>query len=102
LNFTSRIQPCRSGKWLPAASVAVALITSYLAFNYWNKWKNTENNLTELIAQNQRVAQDYNTVNKRLDGIEKDLKITNNPAFNRVVMKGNAKFAGFSSVGILE
>ena len=75
-------------KMAAAASIAVALITSYLAFNYWNKWKNTENNLTELIAQNQRIAQDYNTVNKRLDGIEKDLKITNNPAFNRVVMKG--------------
>ncbi|HEX6222945.1 MAG TPA: anti-sigma factor, partial [Chryseolinea sp.] len=71
-----------------AASIAVALITSYLAFNYWNKWKNTESNLTELIAQNQRIAQDYNTVNERLDNIEKDLKITNNPAFNRVVMKG--------------
>ena len=71
-----------------AASIALALITSYLAFNYWNKWKNTENSLTELIAQNQRIAQDYNTVNERLDNIEKDLKITNNPAFNRVVMKG--------------
>jgi anti-sigma-K factor RskA len=28
-----------------AASIAVALITSYLAFNYWNKWKDTESNL---------------------------------------------------------
>ena len=77
-----------------AASIAVALITSYLAFNYWNKWKRSENSLTELIAQNQRIAQDYNTVNKRLDTIEKDLKITNNPAFNRVVMKGTPNSPG--------
>ena len=77
-----------------AASIAVAVVTSYLAFNYWNKWKSTENSLTELIAQNQRVAQDYNTVNQRLDAIEKDLKITNNPAFNRVVMKGTPNSPG--------
>lgn len=81
-------------KMAAAASIAVALITSYLAFNYWNKWKSTENSLTELIAQNQRVAQDYNTVNQRLDAIEKDLKITNNPAFNRVVMKGTPNSPG--------
>ena len=81
-------------KMAAAASIAVALITSYLAFNYWNKWKSTENSLTELIAQNQRVARDYNTVNQRLDAIEKDLKITNNPAFNRVVMKGTPNSPG--------
>ena len=75
-------------KFAAAASVTIALITSYFAYNYWNKWKNTESNLTELIAQNQRVAQDYNNVNQRLDQIEKDLTIINNPAFNKVVMKG--------------
>ncbi len=75
-------------KFAAAAAVAIALISSYLAFDYWNKWKITESNLSELIAQNQRVAQDYNTVNERLDQIEKDLNIVNNPAFNRVVMKG--------------
>ena len=75
-------------KFAAAAAVSVALISSYLAYSYWSKWKTTENSLSELIAQNQRVAQDYNNVNDRLDQIEKDLKIVNNPAFNRVVMKG--------------
>ncbi|WP_276367195.1 anti-sigma factor [Chryseolinea sp. H1M3-3] len=75
-------------RFAAAASITLALITSYLAYNYWDKWKSSENNLADLIAQNQRIAQDYNTVNKRLDAIEKDLNITNNPAFNRVVMKG--------------
>jgi anti-sigma-K factor RskA len=75
-------------KFAVAASVTIALISSYLAYNYWNKWKDTESNLTELLAQNQRVAQDYNNVNNRLDQLEKDLNIINNPAFNRVVMKG--------------
>ncbi len=81
-------------KFAAAASITVALITSYLAYNYWDKWKSSENNLTELIAQNQRIAQDYNNVNKRLDTIEKDLNIINNPAFNRVVMKGTPNAPG--------
>lgn len=77
-------------RFAAAASVTVALISSYLAYDYWNKWKNTENNLSELRAQNQQVAEDYNRVNHRLDQIENDLDILNNPEFNRVLMKGTA------------
>lgn len=77
-------------RYATAASIALAFITSYLAFNYWNKWRASESNLTELIAQNQRIAQDYNNVNLRLDQIENDLKVTSNPDFARVVMKGTA------------
>jgi anti-sigma-K factor RskA len=75
-------------KYAAAASVAIALVTSYLAYNYYGKWKGTENNLNDLIAQNQQMAQDYNTVNQRLDKIETDIKVIDNPAFNRVVLKG--------------
>jgi anti-sigma-K factor RskA len=81
-------------KYAAAAAVTVALITSYLAYDYWSKWKKTENNLSELIAQNQRVAEDYNKVNQRLDQIESDLRILNNPDFNRVVMKGTPNAPG--------
>lgn len=77
-----------SWRYATAASVAIALLSSYLAYNYWDKWKKSESNLTELIAQNQRIAQDYNNVNLRLDRIETDLKVTSNPDFIRVVMKG--------------
>jgi anti-sigma-K factor RskA len=75
-------------RYATAASVAIALLSSYLAYNYWDKWKKSESNLTDLIAQNQRIAQDYNNVNLRLDRIETDLKVTSNPDFTRVVMKG--------------
>jgi anti-sigma-K factor RskA len=81
-------------KFAAAASITVALISSFLAYNYWNKWKATETNLADLIAQNQQMAQDYNTVNQRIGDIEKELKITNNPAFNRVVMKGTPNAPG--------
>lgn len=89
---TVELKPAKSDltpwKFAVAASITVALISSFLAYNYWNKWKATESDLTQLIAQNQRVAQDYNNVNSRLDSLEKDLNIINNPSFNRVVMKG--------------
>jgi anti-sigma-K factor RskA len=81
-------------KFAVAASITVALISSYLAYNYWNKWKDTESSLTQLIAQNERVAQDYNNVNNRLDQLEKDLNVINNPSFNRVVMKGTPNAPG--------
>jgi anti-sigma-K factor RskA len=83
------VQESSSGwRYATAASVAIALLSSYLAYNYWDKWKKSESNLTDLIAQNQRIAQDYNNVNLRLDRIETDLKVTSNPDFTRVVMKG--------------
>lgn len=75
-------------KLAAAAAVTVALISSYLAYDYWNKWKNTENSLSELMAQNRQVAEDYNRVNLRLDQIEKELDVVNNPEFYRIIMKG--------------
>lgn len=78
-------------KWAAAAAVAIAVVASYFAFDYRGKWKDSQRALTDLIAQNQQVAQDYNTVNERLDRLEVDLNIINNPAFRRVVMKGTEK-----------
>ena len=83
--------PFNGWRYATAASVTIALLSSYLAYSYWNKWRSSESNLTELISQNQRIAQDYNKVNLRLDRMENDLKITNNPDFSRVVMKGTPK-----------
>jgi anti-sigma-K factor RskA len=77
-----------SWRYATAASIAFALLSSYLAFNYWNRWKNSETTLTNLITQNQQVAKDYNTVNQRLNQIELDIKVTKDPYFTRVVMRG--------------
>jgi anti-sigma-K factor RskA len=78
----------RLWKFAAAASVSIALITSYLAYNYHTKWQNTQNDLSNLIAQSERVASDYNQVNQRLNKIEDDLKVIDNPAFKRVIMNG--------------
>jgi anti-sigma-K factor RskA len=75
-------------RYAAAASIVLAITSSYLAYSYWNKWQQAENNLGELLARNEQIAKDYNAVNLRLDKIQQDLKITNNPDFQRIVMKG--------------
>lgn len=75
-------------KYAVAASVSLLMVSSFLAYTYYAKWRSTENNLNELIAQNRQMANDYNTVNQRLDKIETDIKVIDNPSFSRVVMKG--------------
>jgi anti-sigma-K factor RskA len=78
----------RVWKYAMAASVVFGLLASGLAYNYYDKWRTSEQNLSELIAQNQRMAQDYNQVNQRLDQLETDVRVINNPAFKRTVMSG--------------
>lgn len=75
-------------KYAVAASVSLLIVSSLLAYTYYSRWRSTENDLNNLIAQNQQMAHDYNTVNQRLDKIENDIDIINNPSFTRVVMKG--------------
>ncbi len=75
-------------KYAAAASIIIAAGASYLAYDYHSKWKTSEVTVTELIAQNKQIAQDYNRVNLRLDKVEGDLHVIDNPAFTKVVMKG--------------
>ncbi len=85
-------------KYAAAASIVLALITSYMAYEYYGRWRASEENLTTLIAQNRQMAEDYNTVNKRLDKIELDMSITDNPAFTRVVMTDPKASGSMASV----
>ena len=75
-------------KYAAAASVTLALISSIVAFNYWNKWQSAETRLSDLIAQNQQFAENYNQVNQQLDNIQQAVAIMNNSAYKRVVMNG--------------
>ena len=77
-------------RFVAAASVIIAITSSTLAYNYYYNWKTTETSLLELRALNEQVARDYNQVNQRLGDIETQMQIINNPAFQRVVMKGTA------------
>ncbi|MEQ8424897.1 MAG: anti-sigma factor [Cyclobacteriaceae bacterium] len=77
-------------RYATAASVAIAALTSYMAYHYYNRWETTSQALDTLIAQNQQIAQDYNVVNEKLDKIQDDFSIIESAAFTRVVMKGTA------------
>nr|WP_262896873.1 anti-sigma factor [Fulvivirga sediminis] len=71
-----------------AASVTIAAVSLVLAYSYYNKWKHTEHELSSLIAQNERLAQDYNQVNKKIDQVESDFDILRDARFRRVSMNG--------------
>lgn len=77
-------------KWAAAASIAVALTTSFLAYTYHERWKESSIALTNLLAQNQQMAQDYHVVNEKLDKIQHDFEVIENAAFTKVVMKGTS------------
>jgi anti-sigma-K factor RskA len=78
----------RFWKLAAAASVTVALVAALLAVDYRNKWKAKDSSYNDLLAQNQRIAQDYNTVNERLAKIEGDLQIFENTDFKKIIMAG--------------
>jgi anti-sigma-K factor RskA len=75
-------------KLAAAASVTLAVVAGVLAIHYRNKWKASDSDFRNLQAQNERIAQDYNNVNQRLDKIENDIRVFENPDFIKVVMKG--------------
>ncbi len=77
-------------RYATAASVAIALLTSYMAYHYYDKWEETSVALDNLVAQNQQIAQDYNVVNEKLDKIQNDFSIIENTSFTKVVMRGTA------------
>lgn len=91
----ARNDPARWWKFATAASVSAAIIASYMALDYKSRLNSTSRSLNDLMAQNRQMASDYNVVNQKLDTIENALRVMDNPAFRRVIMKGteNAKNA---------
>jgi len=77
-------------KYATAASIAIALFSSYLAFHYNQLWKADSMELAQMKAENQVMAEQYNVVNQKLDKIQGDLAVIESTAFTRVVMKGTA------------
>ena len=77
-----------SWKWIAAAAIALALVATYFAFDFRSKWKESQQALSNIVAQNQQVAQDYSTVSDRLERLETDVNIMADPTFKRVVLKG--------------
>ena len=75
-------------KYATAASIAIAIGSAILALNYRQKWQATQMQLTDLIAQNQQYASNFNNVNQQLKDIQDDVAIMNNTSYTKVIMKG--------------
>lgn len=73
-------------KYLVAASVALAIVSSYMAYDYRIKWKSSSDAFTQLQAQNSQMAEQYNQVNNRLDGLVADIDVISSIDFKRVNM----------------
>jgi len=75
-------------KYAMAASVALLIFTSFTSVYFWNQWKNTEQELSQLVAQNQVIADQYNQVNNQYEQALENLQIANDTAFAKVKMQG--------------
>jgi len=75
-------------RYAAAASVFISLVSVTLAYTYWKKWQNAESQLAEMITQNAQFAENYNTVNLRLNTLQNSLAVMNNSEFERVEMNG--------------
>jgi anti-sigma-K factor RskA len=75
-------------RFVVAASISLALVAGVLAFTYYNNWQESQARLSELIAQNQQIADNYNQVNDELNKIQGDLQVINNPRYARIPLEG--------------
>lgn len=71
-----------------AASVAVAIAATLAALYFRSQWKDTEQLLVSLQAQNQQIAQQYETTNRELQQLSQDFSVVSNPDFRIIRMNG--------------
>ncbi len=74
--------------WAVAASVSIALVSSLLSVYFYFKWQSSEKSLSNLLAQNQQLAQEYSIVNQKIDRLENDLSVLYNPNTERIILNG--------------
>lgn len=82
------VQASNFWKYAAAACVAVAVMSSYMAYNYYGKYQETRSDLKNMIARNAQIAKDYNVVNQKLQSITTEMDVMGDPEYARVLMKG--------------
>jgi anti-sigma-K factor RskA len=75
-------------KYAMAACVALLVFTSFTSIYFWNQWKSTEQELGQIIAQNQVIAEQFNQVNNQYNQAIQSLEIASDTAFAKVNMQG--------------
>ena len=83
--------PARSGatntfKYLMAASIALAVMSSGTAYIFWSKWQSAENRINDLLAQNQVLTENFNAASHQLERTTGDIGILTDKDYRKVVM----------------
>lgn len=73
--------------WSAAASI-IAIIGIVLSLYYRNQWLSSESRISQLITQNQTLAQQYNVVKNQADQYAYNIDILRKPGIETVEMKG--------------
>jgi anti-sigma-K factor RskA len=92
--LTTESESISMWRFAAAASILIAIVSSYLAYTYWGRWKSTSSELTALVNENKRIAEDYNQVNQQMDKLSRDVKVIDDSQFTRVVMTGTVNAPG--------
>ena len=71
-----------------AASLALAVLSAIAAFYFRDQWKDTQQQLTQILAQNQEIASQYETASQRAERLEEDLSVVTNQDFQQVALAG--------------
>ena len=87
------VQPTKQRNMLPfqigiAASLVIALLSAAAALYFRSQWKETEQELDQVVAQNQEVASQYETASQRAQQLENDLSIVDSPDFQQIALAG--------------
>lgn len=78
-------QPLR---WLLAASITLAVISTLAAVFFWSRWQDSEERLASMVAQNTVLVQHVSTLDNRVEAMQQSLVILTDPSFTPVSMKG--------------
>ena len=84
------INPAQQQRWLMAASVSLALISSLAAAYFWSRWQQSEEQLASLVTQNSVLVQHVSTLENRTESMQESLVVLTDPSFRTVPMKGLA------------
>lgn len=74
--------------YLSVAASIVAVIGIAFSVYFYNQWQATESRLSNIIAQNQTMAQQYNVVKNQMEQYAENVEILRQPGIETVPMKG--------------
>ena len=71
-----------------AASMLIAVASAVAAFYFWSQWRDTKQELDQVVAQNQRMASQYEITRQRTQQLESELTVVESPDFQSIALAG--------------